>query len=352
MALIIPRRLRDKVWPEPLPPLTSFEGQTVLLTGATGGLGLAAAVHFATLGGKVIMTARNLSQSDSVRDYVEQHAGIVGQGKIHIMELDMSQYSSCVSFVEQLKQSEAGRTGIDVAVLNAGVINVDFVRSPEGWEQTIQVNALSTTLLGLLLIQWMSQTSKNSILAPHLIFVTSRDHLDPNITTWPEWSSQEGLLQHFSDERNWPSGGFDPNYANSKLLLTYAVEEICKRAVGPNGTVDVIVNTVCPGLVYTDLGRSIAKMSRLMQLLVPIHTGILGKSADYGARFYVKAARTSKHEHGKYIQSLFTDEEYRSLAIPNLMTDTAMKVKALVWNEIITELKEKVPALRDLKDIS
>ena len=133
MVSLFPRRLRDKIWPEPLPPLASFKGQTVLVTGATAGLGLAAAVHFATLGARVIMTSRSLSQGDSAKEHVEQRAGIVGQGKIHAMELDMSRYSSCLSFVNQLKQSEAGHTGLDVAVLNAGLINVDFVRSPQGW---------------------------------------------------------------------------------------------------------------------------------------------------------------------------------------------------------------------------
>ena len=61
--------------------------------------------------------------------------------------------------------------------------------------------------------------------------------------------------------------------------------------------VDVIVNTVCPGLVKTDLGRSVSKMSLLMQLCVPTYFGILGKSADYGARFYITAARTSEDKH-------------------------------------------------------
>lgn len=61
--------------------------------------------------------------------------------------------------------------------------------------------------------------------------------------------------------------------------------------------IDVIVNTVCPGLVKTDLGRSISKMSWLMQLFVPMYLGILGKSADHGARFYIAAARTSEDKH-------------------------------------------------------
>ncbi|KAL2017251.1 hypothetical protein VTK56DRAFT_2363 [Thermocarpiscus australiensis] len=296
------------------------------------------------------MTSRDPARGRYAKERVEQRAGIVGQGKIHIMELDMSRYSSCVSFVNKLKQSEVGQAGLDVAVLNAGLINIEFMRSPEGWEETIQVNTLSTTLLGLLLLHWMRHNRKGGRKAPHLIFVTSRDHLAPDIGNWAKWANQGGLLQHFSDEQNWPSTAIDPNYATSKLMLTYAVEHICRRARGANGRVDIIVNTVCPGLVHTDLGRSIAQRSRLMQLLVPLHAGILGKSADYGARFYVTAARTSEDEHGKYIQSLFTDDEYSSLSIPNLKSDTAMEVKAMVWSEIITELNEKVPALKVLED--
>jgi hypothetical protein len=133
MVSLWPRRLRDKLFPEPLPPLGSFAGKTVLVTGASGGLGLAAATHFASFGATVILTSRTVSQGSSAKDYVEQSADVVGKGKVHAMELDMSQYSSCVSFIEQLKKCEATRFGLDVAVLNAGLINIDFVRSPEGW---------------------------------------------------------------------------------------------------------------------------------------------------------------------------------------------------------------------------
>jgi hypothetical protein len=71
---------------------------------------------------------------------------------------------------------------------------------------------------------------------PHLVFIASRDHLDPDITGWPDWAAKEGLLHHFSSRENWPSRDTQPNYGVSKLMLMYAVEEICKRAVGADGT--------------------------------------------------------------------------------------------------------------------
>jgi hypothetical protein len=97
------------------------------------------------------------------------------------------------------------------------------------------VNTLSTTLLGILLLRLMKQKPDGAARKPHLVFVTSRDHTDPDITHWKEWAADEGILRYISDKQNWPLEDVEPNYANSKLLLTYAVEEICKQAVGPSG---------------------------------------------------------------------------------------------------------------------
>ncbi|KJZ78548.1 hypothetical protein HIM_01939 [Hirsutella minnesotensis 3608] len=235
MVVILLRRLRDKLYPEPLPPVGSFDGRTVLITGATSGLGLAAARQFATLGATVIITSRSMAQGEAVRHKIESHCG-TARGKIYVRVLDMSRYSACLDFVNDLKQSEHGQRGIDCAVLNAGVINPDFVESPEGWEQTIQVNTLSTTLLGLLLLKWMKKTPNSHRPTPHLVFIASRDHLDPDISTWADLSAKEGVLRHFSNVENWPAGRIDPNYANSKLMLMYAIGGLCEHALTRDGT--------------------------------------------------------------------------------------------------------------------
>jgi hypothetical protein len=57
---------------------------------------------------------------------------------------------------------------------------------------------------------------------------------------------------------------------------------------------DVIVNSVCSGLVYTDIARSIVSSSALMNVVLTLYLGRLGKSADYGAGFYVTSALTSQ----------------------------------------------------------
>ena len=110
---------------------------------------------------------------------------------------------------------------------------VSLTRRPR--EQTIQVHTLSTTLLGLLLLDWMKSTRIRARRTPHMVFVTSRKHLLPDITDWADYAAQGGILKHFSDEKNWNIGEVDPNYSESKLMLTYAVESICQRALGPDG---------------------------------------------------------------------------------------------------------------------
>lgn len=108
------------------------------------------------------------------------------------------------------------------------------------------------------------------------------------------------------------------------------------------------MNTVCPGLVNSEIGRSIAKLSWWMKLFVMVYLNTLGKSTDYGARMYVAAACTPPQEDGKFLVSLYTDEEYLKLAEPNLKSETASRVRELVWNEIITELIQKLPACATL----
>lgn len=104
-------------------------------------------------------------------------------------------------------------------------------------EQTIQVNALSTTLLGILLLDWMKEMRSHRKSLAHLIFVTSRDHLYPDITHWADWAANGGILHHLNREDTWPSiwKTTEPNYANSKLLVMYAIEELCARALDSTG---------------------------------------------------------------------------------------------------------------------
>jgi NAD(P)-dependent dehydrogenase (short-subunit alcohol dehydrogenase family) len=131
------REVRAKWAPEPLPPRDTFEGQTVLVTGGTGGLGLATAIHFANLGAaKVIITYRDISKGEAAVQNIKAAAGATRRQRVEIeaMELNLSRYSSCLSFFEELvRLRENGMNSIDVVILNAGTFNATFSVSPDGW---------------------------------------------------------------------------------------------------------------------------------------------------------------------------------------------------------------------------
>ena len=104
-------------------------------------------------------------------------------------------------------------------------------------EQTVQVNALSTALLGDLFLRWMQESSVGPKNPSHLVFLTSRDHLYADVSKWSDWAASEGILRHLNDPSHWPDWltNEKPNYANSKLIAMYAIDEFCRQALGSDG---------------------------------------------------------------------------------------------------------------------
>ncbi|KAK3318787.1 hypothetical protein B0H66DRAFT_249760 [Apodospora peruviana] len=313
-----PRRILGRFVPTPLPPAGTFAGQTVLIVGATTGIGLAAAVHFATLGANVIITYRVASRGDAAKRHIQGAAGISRKGDISCLELDLECYESCTSFMAKLKSTLPGPAALDVVVMNGGIVNSHWEESVEGWERTIQINNISTTLIGLLLLAWMRGGRDQRPSPAHLVFVTSRDHLYPDLDELVKWSQRDdGILRQVCSKENWPSRWWDsePNYAISKLLVMYTIEEISKLARGPDGDPLVVVNSVCPGMVKTDIGRHIASRSWFHSLCVYLTLLITAKSADSGARICVTAALKPKENHGEFLNYWLTADQYRRYVV-------------------------------------
>ena len=125
--------LEMKWRPGSLAPAGSFAGQRVLVTGATAGLGLAAAVHLVNLGAaEVIITARSVAKGQTAKAKIEAETKTEGMGRVRVAELDMDNYASIVSLVDQLRNDYSGSGGLDFVILNAGTHNPSFVQSPTG----------------------------------------------------------------------------------------------------------------------------------------------------------------------------------------------------------------------------
>ncbi|KAH8678062.1 hypothetical protein BX600DRAFT_507041 [Xylariales sp. PMI_506] len=229
-----------KWFPVELPPPATFQGQTAVVTGATSGLGLAAAVHLINLGAsEVIISSRNSSRAESALGIIERETGGKSKGKVRVLELNMQKYESVKKFADEVNAIKKGSGGVDVVILNAGVVSADFTMDDEGWEQSLHVNTLSTALLAALLFPRMNAERANRPSAAHLSIVGSGQHTAPNISTWASWitDKDEGVLQHLNKPENW--AGPDAMYAATKLMVQYVANELAKRALGPDGWYDI-----------------------------------------------------------------------------------------------------------------
>lgn len=62
----------------------------------------------------------------------------------------------------------------------------------------------------------------------------------------------------------------------------------------------VILTSVCPGAVKTELSRSMQENSVVARIAAPIFMNLVGKSPDYGARIYLTGALAEPKDHVSY----------------------------------------------------
>jgi NAD(P)-dependent dehydrogenase (short-subunit alcohol dehydrogenase family) len=211
----------------PLPPPGSLNGQHVLITGGNCGLGLATAVHCINLGASsVIITSRDAAKGEAAKASIA--AQTQGRSVVEVMYLDMSTFAGVREFAEKVKEKVRC---IDTVFLNAGVQNVSGSVSKEGWENTLQVNVLSTALLALLLLPWMKTAGKGKA---HLAFTGSGMHRGVDVGPKSGWP-QHDVLKYWNTKENFKKAGGTTMYSNSKLLLMYTMREIAKLAMGSDG---------------------------------------------------------------------------------------------------------------------
>ncbi|KAH6693971.1 hypothetical protein F5X68DRAFT_248542 [Plectosphaerella plurivora] len=298
----------------PIPSTIDIKGQTALVTGANGGLGLESGRQFLQHGiSHLIISARSQGKGDAAADTLRQE---FPSAKIDVWLLDMESETSVRDFARRCESLDH----LDIVILNAGCGKINFERVAGGKqrEATLQVNYLSTMLLSTLLVPILKAKRRGS--NPGRLSVVGSD----TAYMFPIAESSGPILDAHSTEVGYQ--GFQ-QYSRTKLLLIMGIGKLAEVVDAD----DVIINYVNPGATKgTGLNKEATGLAKVMLFFV---NRVLGREVVDAARQYLYSAIVlGKESHGS-----FTD--YKIRPYPALMyTDAGRQKMDELWKETQTEL--------------
>jgi len=232
----------------------SLSGKQVLITGATNGIGLAAAQALAVLGAKLAIVARSEARA---REAVQRIKRISRGAAADILVADLS---SQVSVRRLAAEALARYPRLDILINNAGAMYTTRQLSRDSIELTWAVNHLAPFLLTTLLLDRLRESR------PARIITTAS-------------GAHQGAQIPFDDlaaERAYRGFG---RYGETKLANILLTSELARRLAGSG----VTANCYHPGLVATGFNRN----NGLLANLGMVALGPLSRSPEKGAETLV-----------------------------------------------------------------
>jgi len=203
----------------------SISGKTVVVTGATNGVGEAATVALAKAGAHLVLVGRDAARGSASLAKVRS----AGDAEARLELADLSSLAQVRDLASRLRQLSR----IDVLINNAGAVFTDRQVTVDGFERTFALNHLAYFLLTKLLLDRLEGSAPARI-----VNVASEAHRGGRL----DWNDLQG-------ERRYR--GFRA-YSNSKLCNLLFTRELAKRLAGRG----VTANAVHPGTVATGFGRN------------------------------------------------------------------------------------------------
>ncbi len=185
----------------------------ILITGATRGIGFAAATQLATRGAQVVVASRDGKRA-------AEAATQIGSG-VSSVTLDITDQASVEAAVKQIEE-QYGR--LDVLANNSAVL-LDHYQGLLQLKPEVLLETLNTNVVGTLRVSQAFAPLLAKSSAPRIINVSS------------------GAGQLDGEPQAWA-----PAYCISKTALNMLTQQL--TAALP----DVIVNSMCPGWCQTEMG--------------------------------------------------------------------------------------------------
>lgn len=245
-----------------------MKNKSVMVTGATAGIGKRTALDLARMGATVLLVGRNESKGQNVMAEIRRETG---NDKLDFFLVDLTSLTSIRELADKFKSRYSK---LDVLVNNAGGIFDKRIETVDGFEMNFGFNHLAPFLLTHLLLDVIKASAPSRI-----IHVSSSAHTVGEIDV---------------DDLNWKKRKYRmmKTYGASKLANILFTYESSKRLEGTS----VTVNCLHPGGVRTNFGKN-TKFKYLFTLF-----GLFMISPKKGAKTSIYLASSPEVEGvtGKY----------------------------------------------------
>jgi NAD(P)-dependent dehydrogenase (short-subunit alcohol dehydrogenase family) len=246
-------------------------GRTVVVTGATGGLGYEAALALAKAGAEVILTGRDDRKGQSA---IEKIGGEAIGAKISYERLDLASLASVADFAERMQ----ARPSLDLLINNAGVMALPRRQSTaDGFEMQFGTNHLGHFALTARLMPLLRRAS-----APRVVSLSSLAHR----TAYIDFDDLQGARVYSP----WKA------YGQSKLACLMFALELQRRSDAAGWK--LISIAAHPGFARTNLFAG--GPGGLVSLASDFAAPFFGHSAADGARPTLFAATSPQAKPGAY----------------------------------------------------
>ena len=238
--------------------------KTILVTGATNGIGKVAALELARMGARVCLVARNESKGAATLEEIRR---ATGNDRLELYLADLSLMRDVRKLAQEFRAKHAS---LDVLVNNAGAFYSERKLTGEGLEMTFALNHVSYFLLTGLLLE-----SLKAAPAARVVSVSSQAHFQGRL----DFDNLQGERK-FS---GWKS------YSDSKLenvMFTYA---LARRLQGTR----VTANCLHPGFVKTGFASGNAGV---FATLFNVAKNLAAITPEAGARTMIHLASSPEVE--------------------------------------------------------
>ncbi|MCH6199532.1 oxidoreductase [Aquiflexum sp. LQ15W] len=239
-------------------------GKTIIITGATSGIGLEAAKILAAKGAKLILPVRNAEKGKNAVKEIKQR---FPDADIAVMPLDISDLDSVRQFAEKVKTKYSK---LDLLMNNAGIMwTPQRMLSKQGNEMQFATNHLGHFILTGLLLSLIKATPNSRIVTQSSVLhkKTQGQDFEPQI--------------QFEDLNFTKSYDTKKVYAQSKLanlLFTYELDRRLKQS-----DIKAIATASHPGYTATNLQKDAGFMMKIMNV-------VLAQKVDMGVLPILRAA--------------------------------------------------------------